>query len=37
MVEEMVGMLLMQRAYAANARVVQAADEMMNTVNQLRR
>lgn len=37
MVDEMVGMLLMQRAYAANARVVQAADEMMNTVNQLRR
>jgi len=37
MVDEMVGMLLMQRAYSANARILQAADEMMNTVNQLRR
>jgi flagellar basal-body rod protein FlgG len=35
--EEMVAMLLMQRAYTANARVIQLADEMMATVNQLRR
>jgi flagellar basal-body rod protein FlgG len=35
--DEMVGMVLMQRAYAANARVVQVADEMMQTVNQMRR
>lgn len=37
LVDEMVGMMLMQRAYAANARVIQVADEMMDTVNQLRR
>jgi flagellar basal-body rod protein FlgG len=37
MVDEMVNMVLMQRAYAANARLIQLADEMMNTVNQLRR
>lgn len=37
MVDEMVNMILMQRAYAANARLIQMADEMMNTVNQLRR
>jgi flagellar basal-body rod protein FlgG len=37
LVDEMVNMMLMQRAYAANARVVQLADEMMNTINQLRR
>lgn len=35
--DEMVGMVLMQRAYAANARVIQVADEMMGTINQLRR
>ncbi len=35
--DEMVGMLLMQRAYTANARVIQVADDMMSTVNQLRR
>ena len=35
--DEMVGMVLMQRAYAANARVIQLADEMMGTINQLRR
>jgi flagellar hook protein FlgE len=33
----MVGMVMMQRAYTANARVIQVADEMMQTVNQLRR
>ncbi len=37
MVDEMVSMMLMQRAYSANARVIQLADEMMNTINQLRR
>jgi len=35
--DEMVGMVMMQRAYSANARVIQVADEMMETVNQLRR
>jgi flagellar basal-body rod protein FlgG len=35
--DEMVGMVMMQRAYTANARVIQVADEMMQTVNQLRR
>ena len=37
MADEMVGMLMMQRAYAANARMLQVADEMMATINQLRR
>jgi flagellar basal-body rod protein FlgG len=35
--DEMVAMMLMQRAYAANARVIQLGDEMMGLVNQLRR
>jgi flagellar basal-body rod protein FlgG len=35
--DEMVGMVMMQRAYSANARVIQVADQMMETVNQLRR
>lgn len=35
--DEMVNMLLMQRAYAANARLIQAGDEMMSLVNDLRR
>lgn len=37
MVDEMVAMMLMQRAYTANARMLQIADEMMGTINQLRR
>jgi flagellar basal-body rod protein FlgG len=34
-VEEMVNMILGQRAYEANARVVKAADEMLAQVNNL--
>jgi flagellar basal-body rod protein FlgG len=34
-VEEMVNMIIGQRAYEANSRVVKAADEMMSQVNQL--
>jgi flagellar basal-body rod protein FlgG len=36
-VEEMVNMILGQRAYEANSRVVKAADEMLQQVNQLAR
>jgi flagellar basal-body rod protein FlgG len=35
--QEMVTMLLMQRAYAANARVIQAGDELMGIANGLKR
>lgn len=35
--DEMVRMMLVQRAYAANAQIVQAADQMMATANSLRR
>ncbi|MEI9851943.1 MAG: flagellar hook-basal body complex protein [Sphingomonas sp.] len=35
--DEMVRLLLVQRAYAANAQIVQAADQMMATANGLRR
>jgi flagellar basal-body rod protein FlgG len=34
-VEEMVNMILGQRAYEANSRVVKAADDMLSTVNNL--
>ena len=34
-VEEMVNMIIGQRAYEANSRVVRAADEMMSQVNSL--
>ena len=34
-VEEMVNMILGQRAYEANSRVVKAADEMLSQVNNL--
>jgi flagellar basal-body rod protein FlgG len=34
---EMVNLLIMQRAYAANAKVVQAGDELMSIVNGLKR
>lgn len=37
MVDEMVSLLLMQRVYELNAKVVQAADEMMGMTNNLRR
>lgn len=35
--DEMISMLWIQRSYATNARVVQAADEMMSLVNGLKR
>jgi len=35
--DEMVRMMLVQRAYAANAQILQAADQMMATANGLRR
>ena len=34
---EMVQLMIIQRAYAANAQVVQAADQLMNIANNLRR
>jgi len=37
LVEEMVGLMVAQRAYQASAKVVQAADEMLGMVNGLRR
>jgi flagellar basal-body rod protein FlgG len=37
MVDEMVSLLLMQRVYELNAKVVQAADELMGMTNNLRR
>ena len=36
-VEEMVNMIIAQRAYDLNSKAVQAADEMLNTANNLRR
>jgi flagellar basal-body rod protein FlgG len=36
-VEEMVQMILGQRAYEANSRVIRAADEMLQQVNNLAR
>lgn len=36
-VEEMVSMILAQRAYEVNSKSIQAADEMLNTANNLRR
>jgi flagellar basal-body rod protein FlgG len=36
-VEEMVNMILGQRAYEANSRVIRAADEMLQQVNSLPR
>lgn len=37
MVSEMVNLMVAQRAYQANAKLVQAADDMLSTVNGLRR
>lgn len=37
MVEEMVNLMVAQRAYEANVKVVQAADEMLGMVNSMRR
>lgn len=34
---EMVGMMIIQRAYAANAQIVQAADQLLSIANNLRR
>ena len=36
-VEEMVNMIVAQRAFETNAKAIQAADDMLNTSNQLRR
>jgi flagellar basal-body rod protein FlgG len=36
-VEEMVNLILAQRAYEVNSKAVQAADEMMQQSNNLRR
>ena len=36
-VEEMVNMIVAQRAYEVNAKAVQAAEEMMGMANNLRR
>lgn len=36
-VDEMVNMILAQRAYEVNSKSIQAADEMLNTANSLRR
>jgi flagellar basal-body rod protein FlgG len=36
-VEEMVNMIVAQRAYEVNSKAVQAADEMMQLANNLRR
>ncbi|PWB29848.1 flagellar basal-body rod protein FlgG [Stenotrophomonas sp. SPM] len=36
-IEEMSGLVLAQRAYQLNARVLQAADQVMDTINNLRR
>lgn len=36
-VEEMVSMIVAQRAYETNSKAIQAADEMLQTANNLRR
>jgi flagellar basal-body rod protein FlgG len=36
-VEEMVNMIVAQRAYEVNARAIQASDDMLQTANTLRR
>jgi flagellar basal-body rod protein FlgG len=36
-VEELVGMIVAQRAYEVNSKAVQAADEMMGQANNLKR
>ena len=37
MVEEMTALVLAQRAYQLNARVLQASDQILETINNLRR
>ena len=36
-VDEMVNMITAQRAYETNSKVVQASDDMLNVLNQLKR
>jgi flagellar basal-body rod protein FlgG len=36
-VEEMVKMIILQRAYDTNSKVIQTADEMLNTTNGIKR
>ena len=36
-VEEMVNMIVAQRAYETNSKAIQAADDMLQTANNLRR
>ena len=36
-VEEMVNMIIAQRAYETNSKAIQASDEMLQTANNLRR
>jgi flagellar basal-body rod protein FlgG len=36
-VDEMVRMIVLQRAYDTNSKVIQAADEMLSTTNGLKR
>lgn len=37
MIEEMSSLVMAQRAYQLNARVLQAADQVLETINNLRR
>ncbi len=37
MIDEMTGLVLAQRAYQLNARVLQASDQILETINNLRR
>ena len=37
LVEEMTSLVMAQRAYQLNARIVQTADQVMETINNLRR
>ena len=37
MVDEMVNLMVAQRAYEASVKVIQASDEMMGMVNNLRK
>jgi flagellar basal-body rod protein FlgG len=37
MVDEMVGLMVAQRAYEANVKIIQASDEMLGMINGLRK
>jgi len=37
MVEEMVNLVVAQRGYQLNARVIQVSDQLLETINNLRR